>query len=67
MEAEVRQQVRQQAAESRRDLKERLLAEHGLITHPKADLLFGLAWEHGHAHGEGEVAMYFADFAELLK
>ena len=34
--------------------------------HPKADRLFELAWEHGHANGEWEVGIYYQEFMELL-
>lgn len=30
-----------------------------------ADKVFALAWEYGHAHGEGEVESHYIDFADL--
>jgi hypothetical protein len=33
-----------------------LLAELGLTDHPKADLLYSMAWERGHSSGYSEVA-----------
>lgn len=30
-----------------------------------SDRAFSLAWEHGHSAGEGEVELYFVDFADL--
>lgn len=44
-----------------------LLAYHEVVDHPKADLCFNLAWEHGHASGYSEVANYFSEFVELIK
>lgn len=38
----------------------------GTKDHPKADKLFGLAWEHGHSSGVYEVAIYYSDFMELI-
>jgi hypothetical protein len=38
----------------------------GTKDHPKADKLFTLAWEEGHACGIYEVALYYSDFMELL-
>ena len=32
-----------------------------------SDRLFELAWEHGHSSGYREVAIYYDEFAELLK
>ena len=44
-----------------------LLANLGLTGHPKAQLLFDLAWEFGHAEGYSEVFTHAACMAELLK
>ncbi len=44
-----------------------LLEENDLTSHPKADKLFHLAWEHGHSSGLYEVEGYFTEFMELLK
>ena len=43
-----------------------LEAEYKMIGHPKADLLWGKAWDHGHANGLHEVAFYYGDFVELV-
>ena len=43
------------------------LEELGLGNHPKADVLFGKAWEHGHASGLSEVWNWMQDLAELLQ
>ena len=34
--------------------------------HPKAEVLFRLAWEHGHSNGIYEVAIYYDEFMELI-
>lgn len=44
-----------------------LEAEHGLAGHPKADKLFHLAWEAGHASGFSDVEYHYSTMAELLK
>lgn len=51
----------------RAEHKARLAREEGLTDHPKLDLLYGLAWEHGHASGWTDIESYFREFAELLK
>lgn len=40
--------------------------EHGVTGHPKAEHLWDLAWEHGHACGYGDVVSYYEDFVKLL-
>jgi hypothetical protein len=35
--------------------------------HPKADLLWSKAWEHGHSGGYGEVLSHYEDLVELVK
>ena len=44
-----------------------LLAHLGLTGHPKAEKLFSMAWNQGHASGYSEVAYYAEELAELLK
>ncbi|MGH7974860.1 MAG: hypothetical protein ACREBR_04995 [bacterium] len=41
--------------------------DHGFVGHPKADLLWSKAWEHGHSSGLYEVYNYYNDFADFLK
>lgn len=36
-------------------------------THPKADKLYRLAWEDGHAYGFSEVWTYLSKYSELLR
>ena len=43
-----------------------VLAENGLTGHPKADLVFSKAWEHGHSSGNNDVAYWVADLADLV-
>ena len=52
--------------QEREDIKQRVLSHLGLVGHPKADVLFELAWEHGHAAGEYEVLNYAEEFSVLL-
>lgn len=41
--------------------------EHGVTGHPKAEMVYELAWEYGHANGYGEVATIYDDLVELIK
>ncbi len=43
-----------------------LAAAHGLKDHPKADMLWGKAWDHGHSSGLSSVMAAYEDMAELL-
>jgi hypothetical protein len=48
------------------DLADKLAADYARdLPKPIADRVFALAWEHGHANGEGEVEFYYVDFADL--
>lgn len=55
------------AAKEELDFKTNLEREHGLTGHPKADLLWRLAWEDGHSGGWDDIASVYSEFAELLK
>lgn len=43
-----------------------LIFDNGLTRHPKAKLLYRKAYEHGHSGGMTEIAICFADWAELF-
>jgi hypothetical protein len=55
-------ETRQLEAQFREDLE----AEYNMKGHPKADVLFMMAWDRGHSSGYGEVASYYDDFHELI-
>ena len=42
------------------------LDDLGLLNHPKADLLFSKAWEHGHSSGLHEVYSWMDDLSDLI-
>jgi len=44
-----------------------LFKEHGVEKHPKAELCYSKAWEHGHASGLSEVMCFFEDLVELIQ
>jgi hypothetical protein len=44
-----------------------LLAELGISSHPKAERLFEIAWERGHAMGLSEVVIEAETLAELIE
>lgn len=54
-------------AKKRADLKVRLEEKYGVVGHPKADLLFDMAWDYGHSGGEEGVEFYYEDLIELIK
>lgn len=56
-----------QQRQERLELKARLQEKHSLADHPKADLLFEIAWEYRHSSGIGEVEMVYDELAPLLK
>jgi hypothetical protein len=41
--------------------------DSGLAGHPKADMLYQIAWNMGHAYGFNEVANYYHELAPLLQ
>ena len=49
------------------DLSTELAKEHGLTDHPRAGLLFDMAYERCHSLGMEEVALEYGEMAELLK
>jgi hypothetical protein len=48
-------------------VRESLEQKHGMLTHLKRDMLWQLAWEHGHASGYSEVILWYEELVELLK
>lgn len=48
------------------DFRKDLETEHGMTGHPKADKLYGLAWDYGHSAGLAEVAIHYDAFVELV-
>jgi len=51
----------------RAEHKSRLECQHMIAGHPKADLLYQLAWDFGHSAGFDEVAGYYYELVSLLK
>jgi hypothetical protein len=64
---EARDAYSKETSELTMKLKADLEAEHGLVGHPKADMLWSKAYEHGHSSGFAEVVVYYDDLADLLK
>jgi len=54
-------------AELDAEFKRDVLARICLSDHPKADVLYGLAYQRGHSHGHHEVLSEAEDLAELLR
>ena len=47
--------------------KQAILEEYGIADNPKAEKVWNLAWEDGHAYGYIEVANYVYKYADLVK
>lgn len=47
--------------------KSDLEKEFGIVRHPKADLLFQIAWSMGHSSGYHEVWNHYQEMVDLLK
>jgi len=41
--------------------------EYKMVTHPKEELVWNKAWDHGHADGLGEVAYWYEEFVEVVR
>lgn len=48
-------------------LRKELEAKNDMTDHPKADLLWSKAWEHGHSSGLEDVRCWYNDLVELIK
>jgi hypothetical protein len=44
-----------------------LEAEHDTKGHPKADMLYSMAYDRGHSAGMSEVANYYDELSQLIK
>lgn len=49
------------------ELRKSLESEYSMGDHPKAELLWRLAWDYGHSDGDYIVTSYYEDLLELLK
>ncbi len=50
-----------------REVRHRCEVEHGLVDHPKADLLWQKAWSRAHSFGLESVVAQYADLVELVR
>lgn len=50
-----------------RKLEEDLAEELEMTNHPKRQMLWTKAWEHGHASGYTEIHYWYTDLLELIK
>ncbi len=57
---------KQQEAEQTLKFREDLESEYGLSEHPKRNVLWHLAWEHGHSSGLWNVYSWYDELSELL-
>jgi hypothetical protein len=47
--------------------KKALAEEYGIISNPKFEKAFDIAWQQGHSSGYSEVENYFSDLVDLIK
>lgn len=52
--------------QEKEDFKRELEVKYGIASHPKADRLFELAWEHEHGFGHDSVESFYEDMIELI-
>jgi hypothetical protein len=64
---EERRRYREDQARLRKEHKLSLEKDQGLVGHPRADLLYEIAWSLGHSSGYAEVATYYHELAPLVK
>lgn len=64
---ENREAYRAESRKMEKKFRREIEKEFGLEDHPKRDLLWQLAWDHGHAHGWAEIYYWYDDLAALLK
>ena len=48
-------------------VKEAVETKYNMKNHSRANTLFGLAWEHGHAYGVYDIVRLYVEFATLLE
>lgn len=62
--------ARERAREDERrkitELRNKLEIEHRMVGHPKAELLWSKAWEHGHSAMD-DVGYWYSDLVELVR
>jgi phosphatidylserine/phosphatidylglycerophosphate/cardiolipin synthase-like enzyme len=58
---------RQERKRESQELRDQLEDDHGLKDHPKAQILWQLAWDRGNSFGFQFVREYYEEMAQLLK
>jgi hypothetical protein len=62
-----REKQRESAHQEYMEFKAELLEELGIASHPKADMLFDIAWEKGHSGGYNEVRYEAEEMVGLIR
>jgi hypothetical protein len=57
----------EEASRLEQEFKTDLFEMHGVTYNPKANLCYGIAYDHAHHAGFEEVAGYFSNIVELIK
>lgn len=60
-------EYREQESRHEATFKVDLFEENGVLGNPKAELAYNMAWDHGHASGLEDVAIWFEKLVELIK
>lgn len=55
------------ADQAEKDLRASLETEFSMTGHPKAEKLWKLAWDYGHAYGDNDIRGYYIDLVELVQ
>lgn len=49
------------------EFKRDMFAHYEVTDHPKVEIAYRIAWDHGHSAGYAEVDSYFAELVEILR
>jgi hypothetical protein len=60
-------EYRKMASIERVEHRASMEVKYGLERHPKARMLYEIAWEMGHSSGFSEVEIYYSQMSELLR
>lgn len=62
-----REKAKREANDRIGALRLKLEADYAMESHPKRELVWSKAWEHGHATGFADVEFWYSELVELVK
>jgi hypothetical protein len=62
----MRDAYREDEARLYAEFKQDMFKSYGVENHPKVEVAYRIAYDHGHGNGLVEVDIYFSELAELL-